>query len=243
MDNIAPCFRMVLATQDGARLPITFDQSTIWEPERGIWGKSEVTENQNHLLFFPEHGLSWWLRWCRICLRYVRPGLIPGSGRFPGEGNGYPLRYPCMYSTYQFKVVLELWPIQKTLFNLQVTWGSHAPLIQTTKSLDQPLYCVVTSCIQKHGYQPSPTKVVLLHQGACYSRSFWSSYTTSYTTTACCISINWTAQAHLDSYWVNQQRSRLTPPYSTPRPCWGSLKLKGFPESLATNVSLLGKEK
>ena len=21
------------------------------------------------------------------------PGLIPGSGRFPGEGNGYPLQY------------------------------------------------------------------------------------------------------------------------------------------------------
>ena len=24
------------------------------------------------------------------------PGLIPGSGRFPGEGNGYPLQYSCM---------------------------------------------------------------------------------------------------------------------------------------------------
>ena len=23
-------------------------------------------------------------------------GLIPGSGRFPGEGNGYPLQYPCL---------------------------------------------------------------------------------------------------------------------------------------------------
>ena len=24
------------------------------------------------------------------------PGLIPGSGRFHGEGNGYPLQYSCL---------------------------------------------------------------------------------------------------------------------------------------------------
>ena len=24
------------------------------------------------------------------------PGLIPMSGRFPGEGNGYPLQYSCL---------------------------------------------------------------------------------------------------------------------------------------------------
>jgi len=24
------------------------------------------------------------------------PGLIPGSGRFPGEGNGYLLQYSCL---------------------------------------------------------------------------------------------------------------------------------------------------
>ena len=23
-------------------------------------------------------------------------GLIPESGRYPGEGNGYPLQYPCL---------------------------------------------------------------------------------------------------------------------------------------------------
>ena len=26
------------------------------------------------------------------------PGLIPGSGRSPGEGNGYPLQYSCLES-------------------------------------------------------------------------------------------------------------------------------------------------
>ena len=31
----------------------------------------------------------------------VAPGLIPGLGRSPGEGNGYPLQYPCLEnSTY-----------------------------------------------------------------------------------------------------------------------------------------------
>ena len=24
------------------------------------------------------------------------PGLIPGSGRYPGEGNGYPLQFSCL---------------------------------------------------------------------------------------------------------------------------------------------------
>ena len=29
-------------------------------------------------------------------------GLIPGSGRFPGEGNGNPLQYSCLkYSMYR----------------------------------------------------------------------------------------------------------------------------------------------
>ena len=27
------------------------------------------------------------------------PGLIPGSGRSPGEGNSYPLQYSCLESS------------------------------------------------------------------------------------------------------------------------------------------------
>ena len=27
------------------------------------------------------------------------PGSIPGSGRSPGEGNGYSLQYPCLYNS------------------------------------------------------------------------------------------------------------------------------------------------
>ena len=28
------------------------------------------------------------------------PGLIPGSGRSPGEGNGYPLQYSCLEKSH-----------------------------------------------------------------------------------------------------------------------------------------------
>ena len=27
------------------------------------------------------------------------PGSIPGWGRSPGEGNGYPLQYPCLQNS------------------------------------------------------------------------------------------------------------------------------------------------
>ena len=33
---------------------------------------------------------------CRICLQCRRPGLIPGWGRCPREGNGNPLQYSCL---------------------------------------------------------------------------------------------------------------------------------------------------
>ena len=31
-----------------------------------------------------------------VCLQCRRPGLIPGSERSPGEGNGKPLHYSCL---------------------------------------------------------------------------------------------------------------------------------------------------
>ena len=62
------------------------------------------------------HGLAWGWGWfggiqahCRFCAFYFGgsdgneptfsagdTGSIPGSGRCPGEGNGYPLQYPCL---------------------------------------------------------------------------------------------------------------------------------------------------
>ena len=31
-------------------------------------------------------------------------GSIPGAGRFPGEGNGYPLQYSCMKNSMDQEV-------------------------------------------------------------------------------------------------------------------------------------------
>ena len=31
------------------------------------------------------------------------PGLIPGTGRSPGEGNGYPLQYSCLENSMDRK--------------------------------------------------------------------------------------------------------------------------------------------
>ena len=38
-------------------------------------------------------GLPWWLRGKASACNAGDPGLIPGSGRSPGEGNGNPLQY------------------------------------------------------------------------------------------------------------------------------------------------------
>ena len=41
-------------------------------------------------------GFPWWLR-CKESTCYAEePGLIPESGRSPGEGNGNPLQYSCL---------------------------------------------------------------------------------------------------------------------------------------------------
>ena len=40
-------------------------------------------------------GLPWWLDCKESVCNTGDPGLIPGSGRSPGEGNGNPLQYSC----------------------------------------------------------------------------------------------------------------------------------------------------
>jgi len=41
------------------------------------------------VVYAVECGLPLWVRWWRSCLHW-------GSGRSPGEGNGYPLQYSCL---------------------------------------------------------------------------------------------------------------------------------------------------
>ena len=41
-------------------------------------------------------GLPWWLSGKESAHQAGNVGLIPGLGRFPGEGNGNPLQYSCL---------------------------------------------------------------------------------------------------------------------------------------------------
>ena len=41
-------------------------------------------------------GLPWWLSGKEFAYNAGDVGLIPGSGRSPGEGNGYTLQYSCL---------------------------------------------------------------------------------------------------------------------------------------------------
>jgi len=41
-------------------------------------------------------GLPWWLSGKELATNAGDMGLIPGSGRSPGEGNGNPLQYFCL---------------------------------------------------------------------------------------------------------------------------------------------------
>ena len=52
-------------------------------------------------------------------------GSIPGLGRYPGEGNGYPLQYSCLENPLD----RGAWPARVTVDLAQCTLG---PKIQTT---------------------------------------------------------------------------------------------------------------
>ena len=41
-------------------------------------------------------GLPWWLSCKESACQAGEVSLIPGLGRYPGEGNGYPLQYSCL---------------------------------------------------------------------------------------------------------------------------------------------------
>ena len=49
-------------------------------------------------------------------------GLIPGSGRFPGEGNGNPFQCSCLGNPMDRRA----W--QATVHGLSKTWTQHKPL-------------------------------------------------------------------------------------------------------------------
>ena len=56
---------------------------------------SEFYSNPLDLVRFPCSGFPWWLSKESAC-NAGDLGSTPGSGRSPGEGNGYPLQYSCL---------------------------------------------------------------------------------------------------------------------------------------------------
>ena len=54
-------------------------------------GVEKITEVANHRFLLP-----WWLSSKESVCNAGNPGLIPGLGRSPGEGNGDPLQYSCL---------------------------------------------------------------------------------------------------------------------------------------------------
>ena len=43
-------------------------------------------------------GLTWWLRGKETACNAGAMDLIPGSGRYPGGGDGKPLQYSCLHN-------------------------------------------------------------------------------------------------------------------------------------------------
>ena len=57
--------------------------------------KCIVTGEKNIITKYERLGLPWWLSSKEPACDEGDPGLIPGLGRAPGEGNGNPLQYSC----------------------------------------------------------------------------------------------------------------------------------------------------
>ena len=53
-------------------------------------------------------------------------GLIPGSGRSPGEGNGNPLQYSCLEDSHEQRSLVgySLWG-RKELDTTEAPWHAH----------------------------------------------------------------------------------------------------------------------
>ena len=70
----------------GYSLPSRKESDTTKQLHTHIRGRGFFEKERERVI--GSNRLPWWLRWKRIDLC-----LIPGSGRSPGEENGYPLQY------------------------------------------------------------------------------------------------------------------------------------------------------
>ena len=77
--------------------PLITGNDVLTLPARHSKGNSGLLwVYRSHSKSLPRLTGTKWLSGDRICLQGSRWGLMPGSGRFPGEGNGNPLQYSCL---------------------------------------------------------------------------------------------------------------------------------------------------
>ena len=73
--------------------------------------------------------MDWFSRWLsgmNLPASAGDPGLIPGSGRSPGEGNGNPLQYSCLENTHGQKSLVSYSPWDhKELDTTEHTRSAH----------------------------------------------------------------------------------------------------------------------
>ena len=92
------------------------------------------------------HGASLWLSWERICLHCRRPGFIPGLGRSPGEGKGYPLQYSGLENSMNSTVhgVTKSWT-QLSISSLKgknICWMSGEIVSEDVAEVERMCVCV-----------------------------------------------------------------------------------------------------
>ena len=73
------------------------------------------------------------------------PGLIPGSGRSPGEGNGYQLRYSCLENSMDGRA---WWPTVHRVAKTQ-TWLSEFHLVTEQQQQNKDLRRVRGMTVKK----------------------------------------------------------------------------------------------
>ena len=81
---------------------LSTNKGQTWEAGRWSSGKVRKSEEFWYIsapfwcLPWVPLGLPWWLNYKQSACNAGDLGSIPGSGRSPREGNGYPLQYSCL---------------------------------------------------------------------------------------------------------------------------------------------------